>query len=204
MTTIATDWLGFRAAVLAAVSAAMPPAVLAATGVCWADGPRPFASHHVLLSVVSATFDDRDSALSRGGLQTLESMAVITVQVVTESPIDEGSADALWLIEQLRLGLRKVSVRAELEAAGIVIQVYPRSTRNIGGVSDGHALSVHALEVTFCCTFALTPDPGEDAGLVERVVFAGVIEADAGDGSDPGSDTLTIDVDLTDLDPEPP
>jgi hypothetical protein len=194
MAAIVTDWFGFRAAVLAAVEAAMPPAVLVTTAATWADGPRPYAGHHVLLSVVSAIFDDRDSALSRGGPQVLESMAVITVQVVAEATNDSGDTDALWLIEQLRLGLRKVSVRAELETAGIVIQVFPRSTRNIGGVADGHALSVHALEVTFCCTFAL--ETTEDAGLVERVVLAGEVTDEAGD--------VTLDVDLSDLDPEPP
>ena len=188
MTAIVTDWLGFRAAVLAAVSAAMPPAVLATTGVAWADGPRPHASHLVLLSVVSSVFDDRDSALSVGGPQLLESMAVITVQVTAESPYDAGDFDALWLVEQLRLGLRKVSAREALETVGIVIQVYPRSTRNIGGIADSRALSVHALECTFCATFGLTTT--EDAGLVERVVAAGTVGG-----------TITIGVDVTDPDP---
>jgi hypothetical protein len=193
MSTV-TDWLGFRAAVLAAVEAAMPPAVLATTGVAWADGPRPTARHLVLLSIVSAVFEDRDSALSQGGPQTLESMAVITTQVTAESTGDTGDTDALWLVEQLRLGLRKVSVREALETAGIVVAAYPRSTRNIGGIADGYALSVHALECTFCATFGLVTT--EDAGLVERVVLAGVALDDAGH-------QITIAVDLTDPDPEP-
>lgn len=176
---VATEWLGFRAAVLAAVEAAMPPSVLAATGVTWADGPRLYAGHQVLLSIVSAIFDDRDSALSMGGPQVLESMGVITVQIVTESGFDSGDADALWLIEQLRLGLRKVSVRERLEVLGIVVQAYPRTTRNIGGVGDDRALSVHATEVTFCATFGL--ETTEDAGLVERVGVTGAVEDDAGD-----------------------
>lgn len=188
------DWLGFRAAVLAAVEAAMPPAVLLTTGVAWADGPRPFAGHHVLLSIVSAVFDDRDSALSEGGPQTLESMALITTQVTAESPYDAGDADALWLVEQLRLGLRKVSVREALEAAGVVIAVFPRSTRNIGGVADDRALSVHAFEFTCCCTFGL--ETTEDAGLVERVEALASVLDDAGD-------ELVLSIEVTDPNPEP-
>lgn len=178
MAAIVTDWLGFRAAIASAIEAAMPPGVLATTAVAWADAARPFAGKHVLLSVVSAVFDDRDSALSEGGLQRLESMAVITVQITAESSYDAGDVDALWLIEQLRLGLRKVSVREALETAGIVIQVFPRSTRNIGGVVDGRALSVHAIEFTACCTFGL--ETTEDAGLVERVEGTAVVLDDAG------------------------
>lgn len=194
MTTIITDWLGFRAAVQAAVEAAMPPSVLSATAVAWADGPRPFAGHHVLLSVVSAVYDDRDSALSEGGPQVLESMAVITVQVTAESSYDAGDGDGLWLIEQLRLGLRKVSVREALAAAGIVIQAFPRSSRNIGGVVDDRALSVHAIEAVFCTTFGLSPD--EDAGLVERIETTGTALDDAGD-------ELTVELVVVDPSPEP-
>lgn len=186
------DWLGFRAAVLAAVEGAMPSAVLATTGVAWADGPRPHASRLVLLSVVSAVFDDRDSALDTGGVQELESMALITVQVTAESPYDSADVDALWLLEQCRLGLRKVSVLAALEAAGVVVAVFPRSTRNIGGVADGRALSVHSFEFTGCATFGLTPDPAEDAGLVERVVAAGTANG-----------IIPLALDVTDPDPEP-
>jgi hypothetical protein len=188
--SIVTDWPGFRAAALAAVEAAMPPAVLAKTGVAWTDAPRPHATHLVLLSVVSSVFDDRDSALSEGGPQTLESMAVITVQVTAESPYDSADFDALWLLEQCRLGLRKVSVLEALAAGGIVIAVFPRSTRNIGGIADDRALSVHAFEVTLCATFGLVTT--EDAGLVERVVAAGTV----------GS-TITVGVDVSDPDPEP-
>ncbi len=185
-----TDWLGFRAAVLAAVEAAMPPSVLATTGVAWADAPRPFAGHHVLLSIVSAVFEDRDSALSEGGPQLLESMAVITVQILTESGHDSGDADALWLLEQVRLGLRKVSVGEALEAAGVVVQAFPRTTRNIGGVGDDRALSVHATEVVFCATFGL--ETTEDAGQVATIGVAGAVLDDAGD-------ELAVAFDVTDV-----
>jgi len=193
--TIATNWLLYRAAIVTAVEAALPTGVLAECGVAWEDGPRPHAKHRVLLSVVSAVFDDRDSALDEGGVQRLESMAVITLQLKAESAHDTGDADALWLIEQCRLGLRKVSVREALATAGIVIQVFPRSTRNIGGIADDHAMSVHSLEFTTCCTFELTTT--EDAGLIERIGIEGTLD----DGS--GNDIL-IEIDISDPTPEPP
>jgi len=194
MSLPATDWLGLRAAVLAAIAAAIPPAVLAVTGVAWEDGPRPHAGLRVLLSIVSAIFDDRDSALSQGGAQTLESMAVVTFQVKTESTYDTGDGDALWLIEQLRLGLRKVSVKEALDAAGVVISVFPRSTRNIGGLGDDRALSVHALEFTTCCTFGLATT--EDAGLIERVQAEGTL-------TDVDDTELVLEIDVEDPTPQP-
>jgi hypothetical protein len=194
--TITTNWLLYRAAIVAAIEAAQPTAVLAECAVAWEDGPRPHAKHRLLLSIVSATFDDRDSALDTGGAQLLESMAVIVVQVRAESAHDSGDLDALWLIEQCRLGLRKVSVKEALAAAGILITVFPRSTRNVGGIADDHALSVHALEFTTCCTFTLVP-PDEDAGLIERITIEGTVEDDAGLDID-------IEIDVSDPDPEPP
>jgi hypothetical protein len=194
MTATPTTWLLYRAAIVAAVEAALPTAVLAECGVAWEDGPRPHALHRVLLSVVSSTFDDRDSALDEGGVQRLESMAIIVVQLKAESAHDSGDIDALWLIEQCRLGLRKVSVREALATAGILITVFPRSTRNIGGVADDHALSVHALEFTTCCTFVLTTT--EDAGLIERVTIEGTAE-------DPAGLEIDIEIDIVDPDPEP-
>lgn len=191
--TITTDWLGFRAAVASAIEAAITASVLATTGVAWADGPRPTARHRVLLSVVSAVFDDRDSALSQGGEQSLESMAVITIQVTCESTFDTGDSDALWLMEQLRLGLRKLSVQAIFATAGIRVQIYPRTSRNIGGIADDHALSVHAIEFTCCATFVLVPDPPEDAGLIEHIEG----EATIADGDDEITTTFAVD------DPEP-
>lgn len=192
-----TDWLGFRAAVVAAIEAAMPAAVLSTAGVAWSDGPRPHARHRVLLSIVSAVFEDRDSALSTGGVQTLESMAVIVVQVTAESTFDTGDSDALWLIEQLRLGLRKVSVREALATAGVVIQIFPRTTRNIGGIADDRALSVHAIEFQCCASFSLVPDPPEDAGLIEHV--EGESELSDVDGS-----VIEQEIAVDDPDPEAP
>lgn len=189
-----SDWLSFRAALVAAIEAAMPSSVLLTTGVSWEDGPRPHAAARLLLSIVSATFDDRDSALSEGGTQRLESMSVINVQVRAESSYDSADLDALWLIEQVRLGLRKVSVRQALEAAGIVIQAFPRSTRNIGGMADDRALSVHAFDFTLCTSFFL--ETTEDAGLIEHIEAAGEL-------TDVDESTLTVTLGADDPDPEP-
>ncbi len=189
-----SDWLSFRAAVQAAVEAALPTSVLATTAVTWEDAARPHANTRLLLSIVSSTFDDRDSALSDGGAQSLESMAVIAVQVRSESVHDTADADALWLIEQCRLGLRKVSVREALKAAGIVIQIFPRSTRNIGGMADDRALSVHAFDFTCCTSFFLSTI--EDAGLIEHVVAGGTL-------TDERESTFTVSLTVDDPNPEP-
>lgn len=195
---IATDWLGLRAAVLAAVEAAMPPGVLSTTVVGWEGGARAFGGHHVLLSIVSAVFDDIDSALDTGGPQVLETMATVTVQITAESVTDDGDADALWLLEQVRLGLRKVSVREALEALGIVVQLFPSSTRNVGGAADDRALSVHSIEVVFCATFRL--ETGEDAGLVEHVGITASIDVD---GEEDSGDELALAFSIDDPSPEP-
>lgn len=194
MTLPSTTWLSYRAAIVAAIEAAQPTAVLAECAVTWEDGPRLHAKHRLLLSVVSSQFDDRDSALDEGGIQRLESMAIIVLQVRAESAHDSGDLDALWLIEQCRLGLRKVSVKEAMDAAGILITVFPRTTRNLGGIADDHAMSIHALEFTTCCTFVLTTT--EDAGLIERLTAEGTLE-------DPAGLDIDIEIDLVDPDPEP-
>ena len=76
---IVVDWLSFRAAIVAAVTQAMPSAVLATCGIAWEDGPRPHARHRVLLSVVSTDSDDRDSALDEGGIQISETICNTTI-----------------------------------------------------------------------------------------------------------------------------
>lgn len=194
MSAVLTDWAGFRAAVVAAVSAALPAPVLATTSVAWEDGPREQASGRLILSEVSTTYDDRDSALSTGGLQTLESMVVVTVQIRAESTFDSPDANALWLIEQCRLGLRKVSVNAALEVAGIVVQAYPPRAQRLPGIADGHALSMAVTELVLCTTFGLTTT--EDAGLIEHVEGTATVTDDRGSDIDL---SFTID----DPDPEP-
>lgn len=194
-----TTWAEFRAAVVAAVSAAMPSAVSSpANGdgptVTWTDDRRPFAKHRLLLGIVSTTFDhDRDSSLSTGGAQDLSTMATVTVQVQAESSFDQSGSpgDALWLIEQVRLGLRKVSVREALATAECPIVGFPGVTTSRTYPADGRVISAHSLDVRFRVVFTFDAT-GEDAGLIEHV--------EAGGAADP-VDAIELAVD--DPSPEP-
>lgn len=196
-----SSWLEFRAAVVAAVTAALPaavrtPAQLNGPTVSWFDDRRPFAKHRLLLSVVTAVPEhDRDSALAEGGEQELSSAQLVTVQVQAESSHDQSNGptpggDALWLIEQVRLGLRKVSVRDGLTTAGVVIAAFPGPTVSRSFPADGRVISAHSFDVQFRAVFDFDAS-GEDAGLIERV------EAD-------GADELAgLDFDVDDPTPEP-
>lgn len=197
-------WAEFRDSVVAAVTSAMPASVSApANGdgptVTWADGRRPFASRRLLLSVVSTTFDhDLDSSLSEGGTQDLRSMATVTVQVQAESTHDSssladgGPGDALHLIEQVRLGLRRVRVLEALQAAGMAIVGFPAATVSRSYPADGRIVSAHSFDVQlrtiFVYDFGADPDLG---GLIERVVAEGEDDLDGAD------------IDVSDPTPEP-
>lgn len=178
-----TTWAEFRAAVVAAVSAAMPSAVSApANGdgptVTWTDDRRPFAKHRLLLDLVSHTNDhDRDSSLSTGGEQELSTMKTVTVQVTAESSFDQSGSpgDALWLLEQVRLGLRKVSVREALATAECPIVGFPGTTSKRPYPADGRMISAHSFDVRFRTVFTFDAT-GEDAGLIEHVEAAGAAD----------------------------
>jgi hypothetical protein len=192
-----STWAQIKAAASAAVSAAMPsavrtPANLDGPTVTWADGPRPVAKHRLLLSVVSTVFDhDRDSSLSEGGAQVLSSMATVTIQVQAESIHDLSSSpgDALWLLEQVRLGLRRVSVREALEAADVAVVGFPGSTVSRSYPADGRVVSAHSFDVQLRVLLEYDAT-GEDAGLIEHV------EAE-------GLDDLDFEVSVDEPDPEP-
>ena len=182
-------WATFRAAVAAAVSAAMPSAVRAPSNndgptVSWTDDVRPFGKHRLLLDVIAARFEiDRDSSLTAGGEQELSSMATITVQVTAESVHDRSSSpgDALWLIEQVRLGLRKVSVREALAAAEAPIVGFPLAVTKRSYPADGRMISAHSFDVQF--RTVLDFDPEESEGLIEHVEGEGEGELDGADFS---------------------
>ena len=173
----------------------MPAAVRAPANndgptVTWSDDRRPYARHRLLLSVVSTVFNhDRDSALSTGGEQELSTMATITVQFAAESAHDGsagppgGSAgDALWLLEQVRLGLRRVSVAQALFDAGVAIVGYPAITVSRSYPADGRIVSAHSFDVALR-TILEAPDFGadEDAGLIERVIGEGAADLENAD-----------------------
>lgn len=203
-------WEAFRSAVVAAVTSAMPTAVRAPADnngptVTWSDGPRPFAAHRLLLSIVSTTFDhDHDSALSEGAEQALCSMATVTVQVTAESTHDSSAragtagatapGDALWLLEQVRLGLRRVSVLDALVEAGVRIVGFPAATTGRSYPADGRIISAHSFDVQFRTIFEFDfGGDSEDAGLLERVIGEG----------EAGSDLEDVAFDVSDPTPEP-
>ncbi len=175
-----STWAEIKTAVESAVSTAMPaavrtPANLDGPTVSWADGARPFGRHRLLLSVVSTVFDhDRDSSLSEGGEQELSSMATVTVQVQAESIHDRSSApgDALWLLEQVRLGLRRVSVRDALEAAEMAIVGFPGSTVSRAYTADGRVVSAHSFDVALRVLLEYDASD-ENGGLIEHVEVEG-------------------------------
>lgn len=191
-----TDFASFRAAVEAAVYAAMPssvrtPANNDGPSVFWVDGAMPHGKHLVQLSEVSAVYEhDRDTALYQGGAQALSSFVAISVQVQCESQHDDPTLNAQWLVEQIRLGLRKVSVADALRTANVLIAGWPGSTQRRSYPADGSTISAVSFDVTFRTemTFDAT---GEDAGLIERVI---------GEGD---ADLAGADIDVTDPDPEP-
>ena len=191
----ANTWESFRTAVAAAVVSAMPSSVSAPANndgpdVSWIDGPAAIAKHVITLSEVSTVIEmDRDSALGSGGAQSLSSFVAITVQVQCESIHDDPTLNAQWLVEQVRLGLRRVSVREALAAANIVIANFPGATTRRGYTADGRTVSAASFDVVFRTEFAFAS--GEDAGLIEHV------EAEGGDDLE----GVTIAVD--DPDPEP-
>lgn len=194
-----TTWSSFRAAVEAAVLAALPSTVRTPSNndgpvVFWDDGADPYAKHKVQLTEVSTVLEqDRDSALDTGGEQVLSSLVAITVQVQAESIHDDPTLNANWLIEQVRLGLRKVSVRAALHAANVVIAEFPGATTRRSYPADGHRISAASFDITFRTEFTFDPE-GEDAGLIEHVTVEGEGDEDAIDEVE-----LTVD----DPDPEP-
>lgn len=185
-------WHDFRTAVQAAVSAAMPSAVRAPANldgpkVSWADDARPFGRHRILLSVVSATYlHDRDSALSSGGPQELCTMATIVVQVQAESTHDRsgptsGPADALWLLEQVRLGLRRVSVADALRTAEAPIVGFPGATVSRSYPADGRIVSARSFDVAFRFIFDFDTTGDDPVQQIEHVEAEGDAPGDLAD-----------------------
>jgi hypothetical protein len=179
-------WNEFRTAVQAAVTAAMPAAVrttanLDGPTVTWTDDVRPFSKHRLLLDVVSTVFNhDRDSALSEGGDQELSSMATITVQVTAESNHDRSSSpgDALWLLEQVRLGLRRVPVADALRTAECPIVGFPAATVRRSYPADGRIISAHSFDVQVRFIFDFDTSEDDPVGQIEHVEAEGEAPGD--------------------------
>lgn len=182
-------------------SAVSAPADNNGPTVTWADAPRPFASRRLLLSIVSTTFDhDHDSSLSEGAAQELCSMATVVVQVTAESTHDSpavsggGPGDALHLLEQVRLGLRRISVLEGLVEAGVRIVGFPAATVSRSYPADGRIISAHSFDIQFRTIFDFDfAGDAEDGGLIERVIGEG----------EAGSDLEDVAFDVSDPTPEP-
>ena len=71
--------------------------------------------------------------------------------------------------------------------------MFPRASRNVGGVADARAVSRHSFELTCCTTFSLATT--EDAGLIEAVEGEGSAEN--------GDDEIDIEFAVADPNPEP-
>lgn len=201
---MAGTWSDFRSAVEAAVSGAMLSSVRSPANndgptVSWAEDRRPFARHRLLLDVVSTRFDhDRDSAESTGGDQDLSSMATIVVQITAESAhaaptasATQANGDALWLLEQVRLGLRRVAVREALLEAECPIVGYPVGVVRRSYPADGRIISAFSVDVTFRYVF-LPPAYGEIQGQIEHVEIEG----------DPPGDVQDVEISVDDPDPD--
>lgn len=148
--------------------------------VSWAEDRRPFARHRLLLDVVSTRFDhDRDSALAEGGDQDLSSMATVVVQITAESAhaapaasATQANGDALWLLEQVRLGLRRVAVREALVAAECPIVEYPVGVVKRSYPADGRTVAAFSVDIAFRFTF-LPPAYAEVQGQIEHIEIEG-------------------------------
>lgn len=181
----------------------MPAAVREPTNldgptVSWTDDARPFGQHRILLDVLSTVLEhDRDSALSTGGEQELSTMATIMVQVTFESVHDRsfagtGSpssapADALWLVEQVRLGLRRVPVAEALAAAACPIVGFPGAVVKRSYPADGRIISARSFDVVFRTVFDF--DTSED-GPVEQIEH---VEAEGGPDTDVDGVEISVD-----------
>jgi hypothetical protein len=171
---VASTWITFRAAVKAAFENAMPIAVRTATPVDWASGPRNHAGARVLLDVLSYVDEHVREATADDNL--ISSSNLVTVQVVCESPHDNPSASALWLVENVRLALRRESIKAALKAAGLAIVQFPLEPTRLPSQSGGRRMLSYVFDVTFRTTFELVPEADDAIGEIEHVEVSG--EAD--------------------------
>ena len=174
------SWETVRDAIVAAFESAMPDAVESTCHIGWKGDRNAFARHHVFLDVVSQLpLVDRDTSLYRGGAQELDSVLSIVIQARFESTFDSPDCDALWLSEQVRLGLRKVSVYDDLVTAGVRITRVPGASSNVSYRADGRTVSAQAFDFEVRALFTFDT-AGEDAGLIETVTGTGTYVDDGG------------------------
>lgn len=143
----------FRNAVKAAVVAVVP-AGTSPKAVAWSDEQRPTAQPVIILDVVSdVVLHDRETetpALGGGtAVWTLSSLHHMNVQVRAESIHGAPGRDALFVLEQIRAGLRRPSVLATASGAGVELVapeiVMPITKRSFLG-SDQRTVSSYSFE----------------------------------------------------------
>lgn len=202
---MAGTWSDFRSAVTQAISAAMLSSVRSPANndgptVSWTEDRRPFARHRLLLGVLSFRSElDRDSAESAGGDQELSTMATVTVQVTAESAhAAPGSApglasgDALWLLEQVRLGLRRTPVREALALAECPIVGFPGVVTPRSYPADGRVVGAASFDVAFRFTFLPPTYTDDPVGQIEHVEIEG----------DPPGPIEDVEISVDDPDPD--
>jgi hypothetical protein len=113
----------------------------------------------------------------------LASANLIVLQVRAESQHDDPSANALRLVEQVRLGLRKESVYAILDAAGVSVLGEDLSTVNVSYAASGRKISAYAFDLQIRTTFTLEPEADDAVGAVEHAAYSASLAI--------GDDTLT-------------
>lgn len=120
-------------------------------------------------------------------------METITVQVQAESSHDPSSApgDALWLLERVRLGLRRVAVAEALALAECPIVGFPLATVSRSYPADGRIISAHSFDVAFRTVFDFDTTGDAPVGQIEHLEAEG--EDGDVDGESVGVDDPTPD-----------
>lgn len=180
-----SDWSTFRTAIEAALRQALPSAIRAKVPINWSGGARQFGDRdgRVLLSVTS----DLEEMTSYADLEgdDVETENSVTVQVLCESQHDDPTLSGARLSKLLALGLRKESVTAILEAAGIGFLDQSLAVTNVGYLdANQRRVSAFAFDALFSTTFTLTPEADDAIGAIEHVSYEGTI-------ANPGASDLT-------------
>ena len=169
-------WQTFSDAFEAALNQALPSSLRSTIAISRAGGARQFGDTNgrLLWSVTSHSEDIVREADEN--LDEVASSNTIVLQVTAESQHDHPSKNALRLIEQVRLGLRKESVYAILDAAGISLLGIPMNPANASYPDDGRLVSAYAFDVSLRTVFTLTPEADDTIGLIETAEGDGELE----------------------------
>lgn len=165
MTTLAD----VRDAVLAAVVAT---GATGARSVAWSDDKRPAAKYPVLLDVVSwrALHDREEETQTSPGVTAwaLSTYGELRVQIRAESIYNTSAADAMFILELVRAGLKRPDL--ELTHGIALVPDLVTDTRSIPFVIDGRVVSSSLFEIGVRCVLDY-PSTGAPAGTTVREVL---------------------------------